>query len=138
MPAGDLNGLRRGGQRVIELLAYGQAVLPNCKLLALDQHRLPSMLWRYREDDAFAELVTPIQRIQAKDSNGQLLRTLRSWCKHYGQPQQCADALAIHRNSLRYRLERVSELSGKDLSRLDELLELYLGLQLVPDQELAE
>lgn len=138
LPTNDLNGLRRGSQRVIELLAYGQAVLPNCKLLELDKHRLPSMLWRYREDDAFAELIAPIQRIQTKDSNGHLLRTLRSWCEHYGQPQLCADAMSIHRNSLRYRLERIGELSGKDLTRLDELLELYLGLQLLPAPGLVE
>ncbi|MNR60878.1 Carbohydrate diacid regulator [compost metagenome] len=57
---------------------------------------------------------------------------MRSWCEHYGQSQTCADALGIHRNSLRYRMERIAELSGVDLLRLDGMLALYLGVQLLP------
>jgi carbohydrate diacid regulator len=72
------------------------------------------MLWRHRNDDALDELLNPLRKVLAKDSNGQLLATLRSWCEHDGQSQACADALGIHRNSLRYRMERIAELSGVD------------------------
>ena len=48
--------------------------------------------------------------------------------------QSCAQALGIHRNTLRYRLERIGELSGLDLNRLDQRLQLSLGLGLLePD-----
>lgn len=133
--ADDINRLRLGCRRVVELLAYGQAVLPHKALLAIEQHRLPALLWGYRKDHGVAELLAPIQMIQDKDSSGQLMRTLRRWCEHYGQPQLCAEILGIHRNSLRYRLERIIELSGKDLTRLDDLMELYLGVTLVPCDE---
>ncbi len=63
---------------------------------------------------------------------GQLLTTLRAWCAHDGQSQACADALGIHRNSLRYRLERIAELGEVDPLRMDGMLSLYLGLQLLP------
>jgi carbohydrate diacid regulator len=62
-------------------------------------------------------------------------RTLRSWCDHDGQSQACADALGIHRNSLRYRMERIAELSGVDPLRLDGMLALYLGVQLLPQTD---
>ena len=45
--------------------------------------------------------------------------------------QACAQALGIHRNTLRYRLERIAELSGLDLNRLDQRLQLSLGLGLL-------
>ena len=67
-----------------------------------------------------------------EDSNGQLLATLRSWCEHDGQSQACADALGIHRNSLRYRLERIAELGEVDPLRMEGMLSLYLALQLLP------
>ncbi|MBV4552513.1 helix-turn-helix domain-containing protein [Pseudomonas sp. SWRI102] len=130
--ADGLAGLRRCYRRVADLLAYGRDVLPQSRLLILNRYRLPVMLWRHRSDDALDELLTPLRKVIAKDSNGQLLATLRSWCEHDGQSQACADALGIHRNSLRYRMERIAELSGVDPLRLDGMLALYLGVQLLP------
>ncbi|WP_055134434.1 sugar diacid recognition domain-containing protein [Pseudomonas mediterranea] len=133
--AEGLAGLRRCYRRVGDLLAYGRDVLPQSRLLTLNRYRLPVLLWRHRDDDALDELLTPLRKVIAKDSNGQLLATLRSWCEHDGQSQACAEALGIHRNSLRYRMERIAELSGVDPLRLDGMLALYLGIQLLPQTE---
>lgn len=130
--ADALKGLRRCYRRVGDLLAYGRDVLPDTRLLSLDRYRLPVMLWRHRNDDALEELLNPLHKVVAKDSNGQLIATLRSWCEHDGQSQACADALGIHRNSLRYRMERIAELSGVDPLSLNGMLALYLGVQLLP------
>ncbi|WP_313644240.1 sugar diacid recognition domain-containing protein [Pseudomonas sp.] len=130
--AQNLEQLRKGYRRVRDLLAYGREVLPAQQLLSLERYRLPALLWRHRNDDALDELLEPLQRIRSKDASGQLLTTLRTWCAHDGQSQACADALGIHRNSLRYRLERIAELSEVDPLRLEGLLSLYLGLQLLP------
>ncbi len=127
--ADGLAGLRRCFS---DLLGYGREVLPSSRVLPLNRYRLPVMLWRYRTDDALEELLKPLHKVLAKDSNGQLLSTLRSWCEHDGQSQACAEALGIHRNSLRYRMERIAELSGVDPMRLDGMLALYLGVQLLP------
>ncbi|WP_248795771.1 sugar diacid recognition domain-containing protein [Pseudomonas sp. MWU13-2105] len=134
-PADGLQGLRRCYRRVGDLLAYGRDVLPHSRLLPLNRYRLPVMLWRHRGDDALEELLKPLRKVLAKDSNGQLLATLRSWCEHDGQSQACAEALGIHRNSLRYRMERIAEISGVDPLRLDGMLALYLGVQLLPHGE---
>ncbi|MGA8134639.1 MAG: sugar diacid recognition domain-containing protein [Pseudomonas gingeri] len=133
--ADGLQGLRRCYRRVGDLLAYGREVLPHSRLLHLNRYRLPVMLWRHRSDDALEELLKPLRKVIAKDSNGQLLATLRSWCEHDGQSQGCAEALGIHRNSLRYRMERIAEISGVDPLRLDGMLALYLGVQLLPHSE---
>jgi carbohydrate diacid regulator len=133
--ADGLAGLRRCYRRVGDLLAYGREVLPHSRLLTLNRYRLPVMLWRHRNDDALDELLKPLRKVIAKDGNGQLLATLRSWCEHDGQSQACADALGIHRNSLRYRMERIAELSGVDPLRLDGMLALYLGVQLLPQTD---
>ncbi|WP_263262403.1 sugar diacid recognition domain-containing protein [Pseudomonas sp. RIT-PI-S] len=132
VPAHGLAGLRRGYRRVGDLLAYGREVLPHTRLLSLTRYRLPVLLWPHRDNDAVEELLDPLRRVLAKDSNGQLLATLRSWCAHDGQSQACADALGIHRNSLRYRMERIAELSAVDPLTLDGMLALYLGVQLLP------
>ena len=135
--AEGLAGLRRCYRRVGDLLAYGRDVLPRSRLLTLNRYRLPVMLWRHRNEDALQELLNPLRKVMAKDTNGQLISTLRSWCEHDGQSQACAEALGIHRNSLRYRMERIAELSGVDPVRLDGMLALYLGVQLLPDAATA-
>ena len=127
--------IRHGYRRVRDLLAYGRAILPAQRLLELARYRLPALLWHYRDDVAVAELLHPLQRLRTQDAGGQLLATLRSWCAHSGQSQACANALGVHRNSLRYRLERIAELTGIDPAQLDGLLPLYLGLQLLPEAE---
>lgn len=136
--AEGVEGMRHGYRRVRDLLAYGRAILPRQRVLDLPRYRLPALLWHYRDDEAIQELIRPLQRLRALDSGGQLLGTLRSWCAHHGQSQACADALGVHRNSLRYRLERIAELSGVDPQCLGDLLTLYLGLQLLPEDGPAD
>jgi hypothetical protein len=46
------------------------------------------------------------------------------------QPLATSKALFIHRNTLEYRLNRISELTGLDLGSFDDRLLLYIALQL--------
>ncbi len=64
------------------------------------------------------------------DNNGLLRRTLIAWFTHNVQPSATARALFIHRNTLEYRLNRISELTGLNLSQFDDRLLLYVALQL--------
>lgn len=41
------------------------------------------------------------------------------------------DALGIHRNSLRYRLDKIAAITGCDPYRTDEVFRIYLGVQMV-------
>jgi carbohydrate diacid regulator len=64
------------------------------------------------------------------DNNGLLRRTLIAWFTHNVQPSATARALFIHRNTLEYRLNRISELTGLNLGHFDDRLLLYVALQL--------
>lgn len=134
-PTLDTHHLRRSCQRAGELLLYVQAVRPDLMFSSLAKYRLPALLWAQRNQDALIELLAPLNELVSRDANGHLLRTLRSWFDHDGQPQACAEALGVHRNSLRYRLERIAELTGKDVSQLGDLVELYIGIQLMKDTQ---
>ena len=57
-------------------------------------------------------------------------RTLAAWFRHNVQPLATSKALFIHRNTLEYRLNRISELTGLDLGNFDDRLLLYVALQL--------
>jgi purine catabolism regulator len=57
-----------------------------------------------------------------------LLLTLRTYLAHDCVPSATAAAMVIHRNTLRYRLEQVEQLLGRDLDRLTDRMELALAL----------
>ncbi|WP_311790023.1 helix-turn-helix domain-containing protein, partial [Pantoea sp. UBA5923] len=75
-------------------------------------------------------LARPLARLKSMDNNGLLRRTLIAWFTHNVQPSATARALFIHRNTLEYRLNRISELTGLNLSQFDDRLLLYVALQL--------
>lgn len=57
-----------------------------------------------------------------------LLLTLRTYLAHDCVPSATAAAMVIHRNTLRYRLDQVEQLLGRDLDRLTDRIELALAL----------
>ena len=64
------------------------------------------------------------------DSNGLLLRTLKGWYANNLQASLAAKALFIHRNTLEYRMKRISEITGLNLDSFDDRILLYIALQL--------
>ena len=91
---------------------------------------LPVLLDSLRGGWQASELSRPLAKLKTMDNNGLLRRTLIAWFSHNVQPSATAKALYIHRNTLEYRLNRISELTGLNLSHFDDRLLLYVALQL--------
>jgi sugar diacid utilization regulator len=58
----------------------------------------------------------------------ELVHTLRVFLRHSGSWTQTAADLHVHVNTLRYRISRVAELTGRDLSLFPDRVDLYLAL----------
>lgn len=129
----SLSELREAAQALRELQAYARTHKASSRLLPLEQHRLQALLHGQRHSWSLQRWLAPLRRVLAQDAQGQLRQTLEAWCQHDGHPQACAESLGIHRNTLRYRLERIAELSGLDLTRRDQRLLFTLGLELLED-----
>jgi hypothetical protein len=63
--------------------------------------------------------------------------TLRAYLDEFGDVPAAAARLSIHRNTFRYRLGRLIELSGLDLADPDERLITHLQLRLLDDHDSA-
>ncbi|MFF3766095.1 PucR family transcriptional regulator [Streptomyces sp. NPDC001922] len=77
---------------------------------------------------------TPVARLvelDAKQGGGTLLETLRVHLDHFGDVPAAARVLGVHANSLRYRIRRLTELSGIDLRDPDARLLAHLQLRLL-------
>ncbi len=92
-------------------------------LLALKERNLDHMRRFYGE--ALRPLVDHDDRKQ-----GDLVRTLNGFFEANGNLAKAATDLDVHRNTLVYRLERISELTGLDLNDSDNRLILHLSLKI--------
>jgi carbohydrate diacid regulator len=126
-----LADLREAGIALRDLQGYARARHPAQRLLDLEQLRLPVFLYSQRGNWLLDGWLEPLRQLLAEDTSGTLQATLDAWCACLGQVQVCADRLGIHRNTLRYRLERIATISGLNPLRLDQRLYLSLGLGLV-------
>lgn len=110
-----------------ETLVLGQQLRPCDNKYLYEDFSLLVLLSGLRGDWRGRELTMPYQALMNADKNGQLRKTLAAYLQHFGDLQQCANALFIHRNTLRYRLDKIQQLTGVDIQGLDGLLQLYLG-----------
>ncbi|MGI5203559.1 PucR family transcriptional regulator [Spirillospora sp. CA-108201] len=57
-----------------------------------------------------------------------LVRTLEAFLRNSGSWTRCAEELHLHVNSVRYRVQRIQDLTGRDLSRMEDRVDFFLAL----------
>lgn len=77
----------------------------------------------------FADPVLGPLREHDRSRGGQLETTLRTFLEQDGQYGATAAALYVHVNTLRNRLAKVAELTGQDVARTEDRVDLYLALE---------
>jgi DNA-binding PucR family transcriptional regulator len=75
-------------------------------------------------------LLAPLVRYD-REHHGDLVKTLDTYLRHGGNSTRTANALYIHRNSLRYRLARIQALTALDHDDPDTRLALQIGLLMI-------
>lgn len=91
----------------------------------LRAHRLLTALPETAIDDVPGGL-----RALLDGGHDQLVLTLETYLDHAGDVKRTAAALWLHRTSLYYRLRRIEELAGVDLSRGEDRLLCHVALRL--------
>jgi len=91
-----------------------------------------TLLLALQDDDAlrlYSEgLLEPISQGEG-EYGGELLRSLESFIENNGNWERAARQLYCHRHTLRYRIRKIEELTGKDLGRATDRIELWLALR---------
>ncbi|MEV4106989.1 helix-turn-helix domain-containing protein [Nonomuraea sp. NPDC049695] len=73
-------------------------------------------------------LLGPVEEYDARHGS-ELLRTLDIFLETCGSWQRTADELYVHVNTLRYRMQRIEELTGRRMSSMRDRTDLYLALR---------
>ncbi|HYV66806.1 MAG TPA: helix-turn-helix domain-containing protein, partial [Myxococcales bacterium] len=90
-----------------------------------------TLLLSMRDDDALRLYSDRVLGGIAEDSRygEELLRSLETFIQHHGQWERAARELYCHRHTLRYRMRKVEEMTGRDLSKAGDRIEFWLALR---------
>ncbi|MFI6103355.1 PucR family transcriptional regulator [Streptomyces sp. NPDC051310] len=105
------------------------------RVCAAGHHELAShvLLLPFVPDDvrrAFtARLLDPLRDYDRRH-RAELIPTLEAFLDSDGSWTRCATRLHLHVNTLRYRVGRIEQLTGRDLSRLEDKLDFFLALRM--------
>jgi purine catabolism regulator len=125
-PAETSRGLReaRYALQVCRLEGWGSAGFDD-----LGTYRL---LLSMAEPDAlraFADAMLAPLDAYDRDHGGELQASLRAFLQHNARWETAAAELFVHRHTLRYRMRKVEELTGRDLSSSFDRMEFWLALR---------
>ncbi|MCK6264691.1 helix-turn-helix domain-containing protein [Vibrio sp. ZSDE26] len=76
-----------------------------------------------------SQIIQPLEKLIEQDTKGVLVKTLRVFFEQDCDLAQTCDSLHIHRNTLRYRLEKIDDVTGLNINKLDNKVQLYLALK---------
>ncbi|HMJ01326.1 MAG TPA: PucR family transcriptional regulator ligand-binding domain-containing protein [Conexibacter sp.] len=90
------------------------------------------LLLSLQEDDALRlfcdSVLAPIEQSEGA-YGGELMRSLEAFIEENGQWERAARRLYCHRHTLRYRMRRVEELTGRSLGNARDRIEFWLALR---------
>lgn len=113
-----------------QVMAFGERHFPEQKVYLFNNFKTVMLLSPLSGSWQEQQLLTTYNKLVEYDHSGQLINTLHALFVHYGNMQTCADSLSIHRNTLRYRLNKIEDLTGISVHHFSGLVELYLASQL--------
>lgn len=121
-----------------QALMLGRQLFGQERVLAFSDLGVYRLLLRLRETpELWAFYRETLSKLVAYDlkqgsdakQGGELLKTLEAYFNNLGNLAQTAKAIHVHRNTLLYRLERISQISGLNLNDPDEHFALWLALK---------
>lgn len=99
-------------------------------ILFYQDHKLSVLVGTLKQDQwRRAQLTEPLQQLRLKDDKGVLLKTLEAYFDQNCDLAQTCASLHIHRNTLRYRLEKIEQLTRLKINNLEDKVQLYLALK---------
>jgi hypothetical protein len=105
----------------------GQAAVASYKDLGAFQ-----LLLSLQDDDALMSycrgVLGPVEQGEGEYGD-ELLRSLDVFIEHNGHWEKAASALYCHRHTLRYRIRRIEQLTGRDFSSARDRIEFWLALR---------
>jgi carbohydrate diacid regulator len=122
-----VTGMAKSYEQAKNTLKAGMKLYPDREIFLYKDYYLPVFLLNASNKGLTEEIQPFYQGLSEKDPKGELSETLKVYIDTNGDMNSAAQKLFIHRNTLRYRLEKITEITGNDPRKTSELLHIYLS-----------
>lgn len=126
------DGLRRSYLSAQALQETARRKRLNQTILYYQEHFLPVLLNGFAGTWQADELSSAWKILSQADTKGVLRTTLRSYFEQNCDLSQTSKLLHIHVNTLRYRLQKIEEITSFKTNSFSAILQLYIGMQICP------
>ncbi|MEW4307715.1 sugar diacid recognition domain-containing protein [Rossellomorea marisflavi] len=115
---------RRSYEQGKHALALGRRSRPGLPVYSYEEFRIEVLLLQMMERNPDMERFSfYIPLMEHKEG----MDTLDAYIQENGELNRTAERLFIHRNTLRYRLDKIHQWTGKDPRKIRDLMELYIA-----------
>jgi hypothetical protein len=115
------NALKKNGVDSIANIAGNSENDNDIQLGWTTDKNLPATVEAYKDS---------INKLPKDQRPGWIKSTLREFLACSGSWNACAVRMYVHVNTVRYRIRRIEELTGRDPSRLDDQVDFFLALRI--------
>ncbi|MBO1512623.1 CdaR family transcriptional regulator [Metabacillus bambusae] len=125
--AGNIKELKSSFYQAKRAIMVGSKLLPDASFYHYEDYQLEVTLAKLAQDEEDKSAFSYYHKLLDQGKKGELIHTLEAYIREGGELNKIADSLFIHRNTLRYRLEKIRELTNKDPRNIKDLIELYMA-----------
>ncbi|MDN4525550.1 CdaR family transcriptional regulator [Fictibacillus fluitans] len=126
-PARNLNEIKISFRQAKKAIQVGVKLKPALRYYDYEDFQLEILLSKLVQNEHEQQIFGFYERLLDRGRKGELTDTLEAYFREGGELNKIAESLFIHRNTLRYRLDKIKELTGKDPRQAKDLIQLYMA-----------
>lgn len=131
MAVSSLKDIAFSYHTALQTLNYANQHHLKKQVLLFEEYQFPTLLADFAQSWQAQKLFTPIYQLIEKDEKHLLFKTLQQYFSSNCDLAHASEKLFIHPNTLRYRLEKIEQITGLSFNNIEQKFVLYLGSVLI-------
>jgi purine catabolism regulator len=119
-----INNIKHSYYSSLDAIKTGNIIRPDELIYSYDDLELYCKLINFLEQES----ISVFQDIKHKLNDENLIITLEQYFKHNMDINKVAESMFVHKNTVRYRLNKIANLTGLNINLFEDNLKLYLSL----------
>lgn len=125
-----MEGLKKSYNEAFKSLKMGKKIFSKKKIIKYNKLGIFRVISKLDKDPDLSEFYEEKLGPLINNDNQELINTIRSIIKNFGNKTAAAKDLCIHRNTLNYRIKKIENILNLDLDTAENYLDLYLALKI--------
>ncbi len=126
-----LKGIQESFLQAEKALYFSEKAIVSSRIVSYDALGVYRLIYSINNDVELENIYNEtLGELVNADGSSELLHTLKTFFEYNEVLKDTSEALFIHVNTLKYRLNKIEELTGYSLRKSEEKLNLFIGLKI--------